>query len=157
MKLFRMFAGFIALALILSVPAFGAVFILQSPVTQAPPPTAPTLGGGGNTVTWTQGGSATVVDASVTVSAENVENVVRPPRNPVAIARRAVSEIKAWFFVIAMKIPIRNPPIILAVKVPSGMAGKIEFMVNPSHQRSQAPKAAPIPTEKNGYIRYFLV
>lgn len=87
-------------------------------------------------------------EIKVTVSAENVEKVVNPPRNPVVIASRAASGINAWPLVRAINTPIRKPPMILAASVPNGMVGKIEFITVPNHQRKRAPKAAPILIDK---------
>lgn len=87
-------------------------------------------------------------EINVTVSAENVEKVVKPPRNPVAIARRAASDKNRWLLVTAIKIPIKKPPTIFAANVPRGMDGKMEFNMFPSHQRSIAPSEAPMQIEK---------
>ena len=84
----------------------------------------------------------------MTVSAENVENVVSPPRKPVAMASLAASGMKAWFFMMPMKMPMRKPPIRLAASVPRGIAGKRAFNHRLRRQRNKAPPAAPSPTDK---------
>jgi hypothetical protein len=88
------------------------------------------------------------LEIKVTVSAENVENVVNPPKNPVAIARRAVSEKKRWFLVSAINSPIINPPMIFAANVPRGMDGKIGLNMIPRPHRKRAPRDAPTQIEK---------
>jgi len=84
-------------------------------------------------------------EISVTVSAENVEKVVSPPKKPVVIARDSVSGIMTWLFIKPMNAPIRNPPKRLAANVPNGMIGKIAFIARPSHHRMRAPNALAIP------------
>ena len=88
------------------------------------------------------------LDSSVTVSAENVEKVVRLPRNPVAIANRAASGIQVWPLVIPINTPIRNPPMRFAANVPKGIVGKTELKVKDSHHRNKAPKTAAILIDK---------
>src|SRR3984893_3895603 len=84
----------------------------------------------------------------VTISAENVENVVKPPRNPV-VARSCISGlIIAWRVMISIAKPINKPPMRLALKVPSGSVGNTGLSMTPSPQRSQAPIAAPAPTAR---------
>jgi hypothetical protein len=87
-----------------------------------------------------------------TVSAEKVENVVNPPQNPVIMASLMTSGTKAWWRVMVMKIPMRNPPSRLAHRVPRGMVGKRELRVRPNHHLSQAPQAAATPIAIKGYI-----
>ncbi len=43
----------------------------------------------------------------------------------------------------AMAIPIRYPPIIFALKVPSGIAGQSEFSLRPKNHLNNAPMLAP--------------
>lgn len=87
-------------------------------------------------------------EINVTVSAENVENVVNPPRKPVITARRMGSGKNRWFLVTTIKIPIKKPPMIFAANVPRGIEGKIGLNIFPSHQRSIAPSEAPAQIEK---------
>src|ERR1700730_6069958 len=84
----------------------------------------------------------------VTISAENVENVVRPPRNPVVASNCISGLIIAWRVMISIAKPINNPPMRLALKVPSGSVGNTGLSMTPTPQRSQAPIAAPPPTAR---------
>src|SRR5437588_4573179 len=49
---------------------------------------------------------------------------------------------------ISIAKPINNPPMRLALKVPSGSVGNTGLSMTPSPQRSQAPIAAPPPTAR---------
>jgi len=90
----------------------------------------------------------------VTVSAENVENVVRPPRKPVIEASRSAGGIDAFNAVYSIARPISRPPIRFALKVPSGRVGKTGLSQMPSRQRNNAPSAAPteMPNQLEKYI-----
>src|SRR6266511_4337475 len=84
--------------------------------------------------------------SSVTTSAENVENVVRPPRKPVVVSRRISGGNTAWLVKSSIAKPMSNPPIRFAASVPRGTVGKSGLSAMPSPQRSHAPTAAPPPT-----------
>jgi hypothetical protein len=84
-----------------------------------------------------------------TVSAEKVEKVVRPPKKPVAIPILSISGRYVWFFVIAMKSPIKKPPSKLADNVPRGIVGKTEFKALPNKNLSRAPRPAPVNIAKS--------
>jgi hypothetical protein len=81
----------------------------------------------------------------LTDSAENVENVVKPPKKPV-VTKSRISGLILPDEINPMAIPIKYPPSKLASKVPKGSTGYIAFnaMLNP--HLSQAPIAAPSPT-----------
>ena len=53
-----------------------------------------------------------------------------------------------------INIPIKKPPITLAIKVPSGIVGKRAFKENPNHHRNKAPAEAPRQIDKiaKGFI-----
>src|SRR6476660_6555892 len=84
--------------------------------------------------------------SSVVTSAENVENVVRPPKNPVVMSSRTSGDSTAWRVISSIATPISRPPTRFAASVPSGTVGKTGFSANESPQRSHAPTAAPRPT-----------
>src|SRR5438105_6099911 len=83
---------------------------------------------------------------SVEISPENVENVVKPPRNPVVTMRRASGDSKVWRVMSSIANPIRRPPNRLATSVPSGSVGKTGLRTMLKPQRIHAPTAAPPPT-----------
>ena len=77
------------------------------------------------------------------VSAENVEKVVRAPRNPVVTSRRAAGEMLSGP-ARAIITPMMNAPMRFAANVPSGKVGKLGLNSTPSPQRAHAPRMAPI-------------
>src|SRR5574337_1294209 len=84
----------------------------------------------------------------VTVSAEKVENVVRPPQKPVVTNRRSSGD-RLWNWVNTPSAqPMMKPPSRLAASVPSGRVGSRGLNQMPNNQRSTAPAKAPIPMEK---------
>ncbi len=80
-----------------------------------------------------------------TASAEKLENVVGPPRNPVTISRRRVAD-RASGSASPMTIPTSSPPTRLAASVPNGSDGKTGFRSSDRPHRAHAPQAAPTPT-----------
>lgn len=90
-----------------------------------------------------------------TVSAENVENVVSPPRNPVEIKSLELSEKKSGWITRPIKIPIKKPPIRLAKRVPRGIVGNIGLRSIPRDQRRSAPIDAPRATAITANISTF--
>src|SRR5438128_2619207 len=86
--------------------------------------------------------------SSVTISAENVENVVSPPRNPVVTSKRNSGVNTACRVRSSIAKPISKPPRRLALSVPSGTVGNSGLRRMPSPQRNQAPIAAPPPTAR---------
>ena len=86
--------------------------------------------------------------SSVTISAENVENVVSPPRKPVVTSSRASGGITAWRVMSSIAKPISRPPTGWRRACRSGSVGNTGFSSVPSPQRSHAPTAAPPPTAR---------
>src|SRR5438552_12604850 len=86
--------------------------------------------------------------SSVTISPENVENVVSPPRNPVVTSSRASGESTAWRVMNSIAKPISRPPNRFAASVPNGSVGNTGLNRLPSPQRIHAPTAAPPPTAR---------
>src|SRR5581483_4708569 len=89
------------------------------------------------------------VMSRVTVSAENVEKVVSPPRNPVVTSRRISAGSASKCDITPIATPMSSPPSRFAASVPRGSVGKTGLRRIPSHQRSHAPAAAPPPTATN--------
>ena len=73
--------------------------------------------------------------SKVTTSAENVEKVVSPPRNPVTQSSRHSGGRPDLMLKVAVATPTRKPPSRMAANVPSGTVGNTGFSISPSHQR----------------------
>src|SRR5690348_7392972 len=74
-------------------------------------------------------------NSSVTVSPENVEKVVSPPRKPVVMNSRSSGDSAENCSNAPSVKPMINPPSRLAVSVPIGMVGKIGFSARPNADR----------------------
>src|SRR5271170_2058821 len=85
-------------------------------------------------------------ESKVTTSPEKVENVDKPPRNPVMIKRRTSGGISLWRANNSIEIPIRKPATKFDTNVPSGRVGNNGVSVMLNHQRSQQPVIPPTPT-----------
>src|SRR4029079_311895 len=87
--------------------------------------------------------------SSVTVWAEKVKKVVRPPQKPVVTNKR-ISGGRLWnWWNTPSAAPMTKPPSRFAASVPSGSAGRNGLSTMPKPQRSKAPAKAPNPTAKN--------
>jgi hypothetical protein len=81
---------------------------------------------------------------AVTTSAEKVEKVVRPPKNPVTVSNRHWGDNVGNVKNTAIAIPIKYAPKMFATNVPGGSCGKVEFSRFAKYQRTSAPSDAPI-------------
>jgi len=89
----------------------------------------------------------------VTTSAEKVEKVVNPPKNPVITSKRHCGDSSTCREKYAKATPIKYPPTKLATKVPGGMDGHKLLSRVLSNQRSKEPSAAPKLMEKMEFIK----
>ena len=90
--------------------------------------------------------------SNVTTSAENVENVVNPPRNPVMTISRHSVATAACVLKKFKAMPIKKPPNRFAARVPRGMVEDMALSCRPSNQGNKAPAEAPAQIARIEYI-----
>lgn len=95
--------------------------------------------------------------SSPSLSFMNVENVVKPPQNPVVSNRRADGDSQFCAAGTADRNPISRQPTMFTVNVPTGKGVEI-IVVIPFDTRKRSPPPIPEPkkTNRNSFI-YFLL
>src|SRR5690606_30743942 len=89
--------------------------------------------------------------SSATTSAENAENVVNPPRNPVITKSRHSGASEACVLKKFNATPTKKPPRRFAINVPGGIVGNKALSCRQRNQRNNAPHEAPAQIAKIEY------